>query len=182
MFSLRRSASRQLSSDIVVDDTTYPASALIDSRFDSTIYRLGVGYSLLRTPQWEAGMTLGLHVTDFTIVLDGQGSVNGSAVSRRREERDATLPLPTIGAYASVELTPRWHAAGRVSLFSMKARGFDGRLVDLQASVVYRVNPNAGVGIGYRYDDYRLASTRSSNKGRLEYEFRGPQVFAEAAF
>lgn len=175
VFWLRRSGSRRLSSDIVVVDTTYPASVVVHSKFESRIYRLGLGNSLPRTPQWEAGMTLG-----FTIVLDGQGSLDGGTVTRRREQRDETLPLPTIGAYASVALTPRWHAAGRVSLFSMKARGFDGRLVDLQASVVYRVDPNVGVGIGYRYDDDRLASARSRYNGRLEYKFRGPQAFVEA--
>lgn len=182
VFVLNRSASRTLDRDIVVDDVTYRTSGVVDSKLDSTIYRASVGYSLLRSEAAEAGVVLGLHVTQFDLLLEGEGTVNGGGVSRRREERDATVPLPTIGVYGRYAFSPSWRVEGRAAVFSLDHRGYDGRLVDVQASVVWSATRNVGVGLGYRYDDYRLTATRGDFAGRVEYDFRGPLVFVEAGF
>jgi len=39
-----------------------------------------------------------------------------------------------------------------------------------------------GAGLGYRYDDYKLTSTRDDFHGRVDYKFKGPQLFLEAGF
>lgn len=181
-FSLRRSASRALATSIVVDDTTFPVAAVIDSEFDSKVYRLGFGYSFLKTPAFEGGLAFGAHVTDFRIALGGQGSAGGGAVTVRREQRDATVPLPTIGVYGSVAFSPSWQLAARADLFSLESGGYDGRLLNLQANLIVRFSPTLGIGLGYRLNDYRVTATRGDFNGRFEYEFRGPQAFVEVGF
>jgi len=182
-FALKRSATQTLlSGDVVFDDTTYNASATLASEFDSKVTRLSGGYSLYKTPEAEAGVVLGLHVTSFKIALEGQGSVNGGAVAVRRASEAKTVPLPTLGAYGSYAFAPDWEASGRADLLYLKVGDYKGSLLNLQANVFYRFNPNLALGLGYRHDDYKLKATHPTWTGKLEYRFSGPQLVLEAGF
>jgi hypothetical protein len=181
-YSLGRSSETTLARDIVFDDVTYPVSATVSSEFDSSIYRFSVGYSFVRKPNMELGGAIGLHATDFGVALEGMGTVGGSTtqiVSRRRE---ALAPLPTIGIYGTYEVAPRVELAGNVDYLSLSLGDYDGRLVNAQASVSYRVFKNVGVGVMYRYVDYRLDVEKEDWVGRLTYQFSGPAVFLIAGF
>lgn len=181
-FSLKRSASRALDYEVTFGDTTYDAQATISSDFSSKIYRLVLGYSFLRTDEAEAGITLGAHVTDFRVGLEGTGSVNGGASSTRRERQEKTIPLPTLGLYGNLVLGPSWEASGRLDVLSLKVNDYKGTLLNVQANVHYRFSPNVALGVGYRYDDYRLRANRDDWTGKVDYTFKGPQVVLDAGF
>lgn len=182
-FSLKRSADKTLlETEIVVDDTTFPISAAVDSEFDSKVARASVGYSFYKTDEAEAGVVAGLHVTRFTFSVEGLGQVDGSTVAVRREEAAHTVPLPTIGAYGTYAFAPSWLASGRADAFAIDYKGHKGRLLNLQANVQYRFTGNFALGVGYRYDQYKVTETRRDPRGELRYTFQGPQVFIDAGF
>lgn len=181
-FRLSRSASRTLTRQLTVDNTVYPASARLDSRFVSDIYRASGGYSFVQTPRSELGAVVGLHVTRFDIDLTGAGRVSGQQVIRATEQRRQTVPLPTLGLYGALAFAPGWQATGRADYFLLRRGGYDGRLINAQANVLYRFTRQVALGLGWRIDDYRLAADRSSFSGRVEYRFSGPQTLFEAAF
>lgn len=183
-FALSRQArSRVLASDIRWGDTVYPASVDVDSTVDSKVMRIGAGYSYLRTPNAELGVVAGLHVTRFNVTLVGEGQVGDSGpITVRREHKSATVPLPTIGAFGTWGLSPSWLLAARADVLRLKLRGYDGRLVNVSADVIYRLTPNVGLGGGYRLVDYRLSGSRSDYTGRFEYRVAGPQVFLDLGF
>lgn len=180
-YQLKRDATHTISRDIQWGDVNYPASATLQSRFDSSIYRLTGGYSFYRTQQAEVGGAFGLHVTDFTVALAGQG--NGAAgLSFRNEARDALVPLPTIGVYGSWVFAPQWVLRGRVDYLSLNYEQYDGRLVNVMAGVDWRFSKNWGVGGGYRYVDYTVGSTRDRFQGEITYSFKGPTLYLTAGF
>jgi hypothetical protein len=181
-FSLKRNASRTLEAEVTFGDTTYDALATINSDFSSKVYRLSAGYSFLRTEDAEAGLALGVHVTDFRIALEGIGSVNGGPASVRSERQEKTVPLPTIGLYGAYAFAPSWELAGRLDLLSLKVRDYKGTLLNAQANLFYRFSPNVALGLGYRYDDYKLRASRDDWTGKVDYRFRGPQVVLDAGF
>jgi hypothetical protein len=181
-FRLARSGSSTLNTAITVEDTVYPASARVDARFVSNVYRLSGGYSFLKTPQGELGAVAGLHITSFDIGLTGTGSVAGQPASTTTEQQRKTVPLPTLGAYGAWAFAPNWQTTGRLDYFSLKHGGYDGRLINAQANVLYRFSPSVALGLGWRIDDYKVAADRSSFQGRVEYRFAGPQALVEAAF
>lgn len=181
-FRLARSGSSTLNAQITVDDTVYPASARVDARFVSNVYRLSGGYSFLKTPQAELGAVAGLHVTSFDIGLTGTGSVAGQPASTTTEQQRKTVPLPTLGVYGAWAFAPSWQTTGRLDYFSLKHGGYDGRLINAQANVLYRFSGSLALGLGWRIDDYKVAADRSSFQGRVEYRFAGPQALLEAAF
>jgi len=182
-FSLKRSADKTLlETEIVVDDTTFPISAAVDSEFDSKVARASVGYSFYKTDEAEAGAVAGLHVTRFKFAIEGDGNAGSGPVTLRREEASHTVPLPTAGVYGTWAFAPSWLASARADVFDLKLKGRKGRLLNLQANVAYRFTANVALGLGYRYDDYKLTQTRDDPRGEVRYTFQGPQVFLDAGF
>jgi hypothetical protein len=184
-FNLNRSVRQfAITETLVIDDTTFPVSAQIDTDFDSRVTRVSGGYSFVKSDAAELGMVIGAHVTNFEIGISGTFSAGGGAPATfRREERDATVPLPTVGLFGSMALAPGLALNGRADVFSFSHRGYDGRLLNLQANVTWHFTPNVGIGAGYRYNDYRVEADRGEDfRGRLDYEFRGPVLFVDARF
>lgn len=182
-FSLKRSSDKTiLQTEIVVDDTTYPVSASIASEFDSKVARASVGYSFYKTDEAEAGAVAGLHITRFKFAVEGDGNTGSGPVTIRREEASHTVPLPTAGVYGTYAFAPSWLASGRADVFALNVKGHKGRLLNFQANVAYRFTGNFAVGVGYRYDDYKLTETRRDPRGEVHYTFQGPQVFIDAGF
>lgn len=173
-FALNRSGTRAINRTINFGGNLYPVGIVVNSEFNSDIYRLSAGYSFIKSTQAELGVALGLHVTDFTM------SLAGANVARRTG--DALAPLPTVGLYGSYALTPRWLLSGRVDFFSFSYNDYDGSLVNFVAGVDYRFTRNFGVGLGYRHVDYDLDVTKSSFSGNVQYEFSGPVLYLVASF
>ena len=179
-YQLNRSASRSISRQIEWGDATYPVGAQIESTFDTTVYRLSGGYSFLKQPNVEAGVSLGLHVTDFETELSG--ATTGSGASFRREARSTLVPLPTIGLYGSYMLSEQWRLRGKVDYLSLKYNDYDGSLLNTALAVEWRFAKHWGVGIGYRYVDYKLDVEKTDFHGEVNYKFSGPTLFVNAAF
>ncbi|HSB22020.1 MAG TPA: outer membrane beta-barrel protein [Burkholderiaceae bacterium] len=181
-YDLKRTANKTLTRDINWGDTTYLAGANIESKFDSTVYRLVGGWSWLRNQQAEAGLAFGLHVTDFKTQLSGTGTGILTGTSFQRESHDALVPLPTVGLYGSYLIAPQVILRGRVDFLSLKYQDYDGRLMNWMGGVDWRVTKNFGIGAGYRYVDYKLEATKSDFTGEVRYTFKGPTLYINGAF
>jgi hypothetical protein len=173
-YYLDRSASRTLTRDIEWGGVDYPISATVNSEFNSNIYRLTGGWSFYHTPVAEAGVSLGLHTTDFKLALSG--------ANVQTESRSVTVPLPTLGLYGVFQVAPQWWVNGRVDWLSLTYEKYHGQLTNLVASGTWRFTPNWGVGAGYRYVNYQLTSTSEHFHGEATYEFSGPTLFVQGAF
>ena len=178
-YSLKRDATRVTDRQINWGDQVFDISTELSSNFDSSIYRLTVGYSFIKSQQAELGAALGLHLTDFELALSAAGANVGVL---KKEAKDALAPLPTIGFYGSYVFSPAFSVRGRADLLSFKYGDYDGQLTNVEATVDWRFHPNIGVGVGYRYVNYELEVSRSSWNGEVNYKFSGPIIFVEAVF
>jgi hypothetical protein len=181
-YSLGRDSTNTIDRDIVIEDVTYPANVDVTTGFDSDIYRLTVGWAFARGENYEVGGAIGLHATDITVSIEGQGTVDGSAVQIQQRRQDFLAPLPTLGLFANFEVMPGLVAGARVDFLSLSVDDYDGRLINLQASLAYRITRNIGVGVLYRYVDYRVDVEKEEYVGRFAYEFNGPALFVEVGF
>lgn len=178
-FALNRSGSAT-TSGLRFGDGEFTAG--IDTRMRTRTYRLSAGYAFLKDTDREAGLLVGAHVTDALISVRGAATVNGQFVGAFTERRSETLPAPTIGLYGNYRLDTRWELNGRVDVFKLNIGDYDGRLVNLQANALYRVTPNVGVGLGWRYHDLRVDADARNFSGDLKYRMSGPQLFLQAGF
>lgn len=180
-YKLDRTGTTTISREIDWGDVTFPVGVEIDSTFNTTVYRLTGGYSFHKTATSEAGFGFGFHVTEFEMALSGQGLGPGG-LAFQREARDALVPLPTLGLYGSYHVSDQVLLRGRVDVLSLKYDDYDGSLVNWMAGIDWRVHKNWGVGLGYRYVDYRLEATKKDFLGEINYKFRGPTLYLQAAF
>lgn len=181
-FQLKRDSVTTLGQILNFDDSTFPIQASLATKFDSSVYRASIGYSFVQTPTVELGAVFGVHVTRFDIVLEGNVSAAGQPLVVQREQQDKTVPLPTLGVYGAWAIAPGWAASARADIFKLKRGQYDGRLINGQVNLIWRATGNLGIGLGYRYDDYKVSAERSDFRGHVDYKFRGPQMFLEAGF
>ena len=181
-FRLKRTGSVLLGRDITFDDVTYPVDARVDSGFSSNIYRLTVGYSFIRKPDLEIGGAIGAHVTSFRVSLSGEieGSEQGFDLEGRRKK--VLAPLPTLGLYGTWQPAPKVELTGRIDYLKLKIGDYDGKLVNAQAGVSYRIFNHASLGVAYRYVDYRLGVDKDAWNGRVRYKLHGPALVLQASF
>ena len=181
-YTLKRSATKTTGRQIEWGDASFPVETQVSSRFDTTVYRLTGDYSFYRASNAEAGVGFGLHVTDFSGELAGQGS-DPNGLGFKTEAGHTLVPLPTLGLYGSYQVTDSLRLRGRVDFLSLKYQGYDGSLVNWLAALDWRFATHWGVGIGYRHIDYKLVDEGSSKfHGEVNYKYRGPVVFVNAAF
>ena len=181
-YGLDRSGSASVTRDITFDDVVYPAGARVDSSFKSDVYRLAVGYSLIRRENMELGVAVGLHATSFEAQLSGDGQVGSLPAQSQRRTRDLLAPMPTVGVFGGYQVTPRLTVAGRADYMSLSAGKYDGSIFNAEARASYRVWKNVGVGAMYRYVDYDFAMEKTRWTGQLDYKFSGPALILQAAF
>lgn len=182
-FSIGRKSTRTISREIVIDDTVYPVSAELSGRLDSDVYRLSVGWSAIARENTRINLSLGLHMTDFLLRFEGNGSVDGVITQGAVEGRDLLAPLPTIGIYATHSFNDRISVAARGDFFSLNIDRYDGTLWNARIGANWRFMKNVGVGAGWRLTSYDVGiDGAGSLNGRINYNFNGPYIVLEAGF
>lgn len=180
---LDRESSKTLDRSIQIGDTTFPLNATVAGRVRSNLYKIQFGWSAVRNDQVDAGISVGAHLTNFLVSVQGQGSVGGSGILVQRDERRSTFaPLPNAGLFGSIKVGRDFKIGARANYFQLKIDNLKGGLTDAEANVEWKATRNFGVGVGYRFLKYRLDLTKDKFDGAIRYRFRGPALYATAAF
>lgn len=175
-YSVDRSREAALDDEIVFDGVVYPASASIKSEFDSQIYRFGVSYSVFRDDNSDVDISLGAHVTEFATSIEGEVTADGTTTVIERRRREVLAPLPTIGIFARQELLPRLDLSVRADAFSLALGDFEGRIINVQSTLSYRLARRLSLGLTFRKIDYKLEVEKAEWSGRARYAFSGPAI------
>jgi hypothetical protein len=180
--TLSRNRSVSLARDIAVGDTVFPVAATVSGSFASRLYKAHVTWFPVRTDQAEIGLSLGAHVTEFRLVVEGEGTIGNVAGGAREERREVTAPLPNLGISGSYEVIDRVRLSAKANYLQLEVDELTGGLTDFEASVAYEVTENFAIGAGYRSLGYRLDVERERFEGKVRYEFEGPFAFVMASF
>lgn len=181
-FKVKRSGEVGLLRDITFDGVTYPVSANVESSFSSDIYRLTAGYAFVQEPNIEIGAALGLHATNFRVSLSGEAAAGGGGVSTTTRRKKVFAPLPTLGLFGTWKIAPRLEANARIDYLSLKIDDYDGKLINIQSGLSYRIFDHVSLGLAYRYVDYRLGVDKDSWNGRVRYKLNGPALILQGSF
>jgi hypothetical protein len=179
---LSRSSSTVIDRQIAVGDTVYPVNADIAAQFSSNLYRARVDYSIIENDQAEAGISLGAHVTDFNLAIEGIGSVGNAIGVTREERRKVTAPLPNVGIFGRIEVANRVKLSAQASYLDLKIDSIKGGLTDLEANISYQATNAFAIGAGYRSLGYRLDGNGERLIGTVRFKYQGPVLFVSARF
>ncbi len=181
-YALGRDSTATLAQDIIIGDTTFPVNGSVSAGFDSDIFRFTVGNRFFQRPNLEIGAAIGLHGTDFSVFVEGEGSVADQTASFRSESRSVFAPLPTIGLFLNARPAKKVQVNARFDWLSLTIDDYNGRLVNTEVSASYSVHPNIDIGAMYRLVDYAVRVKREDWNGRVDYQFRGPAIFVQVGF
>lgn len=181
-YALGRESTRRLEREITIGDTTYPVNGRVTGGFDSDVYRLTITNLVFQRPTFEFGVAGGVHMTDFVLFVEGEGSVGGNPGAFRQERRRLFAPLPTIGGIFRWQPTGRITVSANVDWLSLTIGDYSGRLINAEAGAAYRVWRRVDVGVLLRRVDYRVDVSRDNWEGGARYRMAGPSVFLQVGF
>lgn len=180
-WTLDREAARSIARTIQMEDVTFEAGARATARFVSSLYNVDVHWTPIYGSSYDVGFSLGAHITDFVVGVEGEATVN-ETVAFRSVRKTQLAPLPTIGTNARLRLADRLVLIGAAEVFALEIDGYKGRLVDAELGLVWTATPQFGLGVSARTLDYRLRMRRDNWTGRISYALTGPSLFATLAF
>jgi hypothetical protein len=183
-FDSSASASRNIDTEIIWGDETFPVGADVRVDRDFSIYELAYEYSFLRRPSWELTGSFGLHYTQLKLALSADLEVDGQPGETRTASDSASVdaPLPVFG------LRGLWNPGGdfwidaSAQYFALSIDEYDGSLTDYRLAAVWQPKKWLGLGIGYNAFNVDVDVDKSGFKGSLDWGYSGPQLFLSGAF
>jgi hypothetical protein len=173
-FSLDRDATRTLAADVTWGDQTFTAGSTVNSSFDFSDLRVGVGYSFFKTRDKELGVGAGLHVSGIKTRLESSGIGT--------ETTDVLAPLPVLSLYGAFALTNEWAVRARLDWLSLNYDIYSGDFRTMGFDVLYRPFRNVGFGLGLRSYVLDVEVDDTQWHGRARTVFTGPTAFVTVSF
>jgi hypothetical protein len=127
--SAKRSASKTLTEDITIGDTTFPAGTTVSSDTSLGIIRAAYGYSFVLDERLDLAARFGIYTMPMAFEFKGLSAT---------EKEDFTAPLPTIGLKGDVAITSRFFLRQSLDLFYLKYGDFSGSLTDISVALEYK--------------------------------------------
>jgi len=174
-FELGRDSATTLLTDIRLGDEIFTAGTAIEVDAQLHVTKVAYGFSLMNDAQKELGVIAGIHVTNYSAVVD-------APETGQRVETSLNTPLPVIGAYGSIALGANTDLHASLQLFRMKFDHYSGSLNNVYLGLTHYLNDFIGAGIGYNIYLMNLDSPDEDLRGSLELRHHGPIVFASMRF
>jgi outer membrane protein len=174
-FEFLRRSTTALDRDVVIGDEIFPVGTEVGSSHVSRTLQFMYGYSLWRDAQKELGISAGMHYTRSDFIM--------FAVETRQEVRVETeVPLPTIGAFASVMLANRWSVHGEARAFALQFDRYEGSMGFFAVRLERDFGQHFAAGIGFNYYSTRLESQEPSLRGVYKATRHGPLFYIGLQF
>jgi len=173
-FSLNRNATRTLAADITWGDQTFTAGSTVNSSYDFSDIRVGVGYSFFKRRDKELGVGAGLHISGIKTSIESAGF--------GAESTDVLAPLPVLSLYGAFALTNQWAVRMRMDWLSLNYDIYSGDFRNTAIDVLYQPFRNVGFGLGLRSYMLDVEIDDTQWHGRARTVFTGPAAFVTVSF
>ena len=172
---LDRKGTAVVANTINFGNTTYNFNDTIVSSLKVRSFAVTYTYSFIKNERIEAGASLGFNVLGF----DGQVAV---PTRLRTEYAENSAPAPLGGVEATFKFSKRFYAEARGQYIKGTISGVNASLKTLNASLLFRMNPNVTFGMGYIGYSASVNVTTVGSGGHYSLQSKGPQLFARVGF
>ncbi len=173
-FQLNRSGSRTLGTQIEWGNQVFPIGATVNSSYDFSDARVGVGYSFFKRPDKELGVGVGLHVATIKTSIESAGI--------GAEATDVLAPLPVLSLYGVFALTNEWAVRMRADWLSLSYDAYSGDVRNMALDVLYQPFRHVGFGLGARNLVLDVTIDKADWVGRARTAFSGPTMYMTVSF
>lgn len=181
-FDNRNSRTKKLEETVDWGDNRYDIGATVTSENRFKVGALAYEYAFMRQPSYEVSASVGLHVSDLSLSLSGDATVNGTPVSKSTKSNSVTAPLPVVGLRGAWVVTPAILVEAQGQFFKLKVNEVDGYWSDIRASATWMFNKNFGLGLGYDRFFNKVDVSKNDFDGRVKFGYSGVQLFVTGSF
>ena len=182
---LRRSNTRDIERELVIDDTTYDVGATFNSSWDTQYVALAYRFSLLRNDSFEGGVSGGISYFGQKLSLHAEGTITGpegETLAEKDVSKSLKVPAPLLGFYALGRLSDTLYLGGSLLYIQATYDNYTGHVWDGRLSLDWFPWEHFGLGVGYLYSEQSLGVTKASFNGDISYRFDGAQAYVRYAF
>ncbi len=184
-FRFVREVAGTVEREITIGDEVYPAGATLDTRFAAQTVPITYSYSFLQREKYELAGTLGVHWWVNDLSAEGSASLGGQDGDASAAAR-VQAPLPLLGLLFAYRPGPRWevdvHAEALVLNIDADVLNYSGSLVSLAGRTHYWFYNRLGVGGAVNWFDLEFDVDGDKWRGRIDYDYVGPQVYLVTRF
>jgi hypothetical protein len=183
-FESSRSETRSRGRELRFGEVVFPVNLEVTAEFDFRIIELAYEYSFLRRENIELGGSIGIHNVTFEMGLSGTltapvGSGSGSV----SEKADTEAPLPVLGLRGTYRLgDSNFYLNAHAQYFQLEYGNIEGKLLDVQAGVLWQFSRHVGVGVSYNLFDTSVDLEEPRLRGSLDWQYDGGQLFFRGSF
>lgn len=175
-YKIDRETSRKLDKTIEFGDHVYDINTVIRSYFNTNIYKLMYGYSILLNPKYELGLMIGAHV------LAVETGISSTGQEIYRDDFEFTAPLPDLGIWGGYAFNEKWAFTGNFSYLGAKVDNVKGNIVTYNFQVAYQVIPNLELGAGFTGVNFEVNVTKPRFEGDIRWGYSGPSLTIAYSF
>ena len=182
---LRRSNTRSIERELIIEDTIYDVGATFDSSWDTQYVALAYRFSLLRNESFEAGVSGGISYFGQKLSLHAEGAITGpegETLAEKDVAKSFAVPAPLLGFYALGRLSDTLYLGGSLLYIQATVDPYSGHVWDGRISLDWFPWDHFGLGLGYLYTDQSVTVSKTNFTGDVSYRFDGAQAYVRYAF
>lgn len=175
--------------DLDIGGEIVPVGAKVKTDFNLEVIPFAYSYSFVQSDKVEFSGSIGLHWTTAEFGINGKLFAEGVEDQPTFDESTnakASAPLPLLGLAVDYWITPRWLMIADAQYFALSlsdnVSDYSGALTNLRVATEYVPYAGLGLGIAYNWFAMDVDVSGSDWKGRLDYEYQGPQIYATYRF
>lgn len=158
------------------DGNLYDVGANIDSKFDTSWYRVDWRYALLKTDRGEAGFAAGISAYDFYLALSGIATIDdgmgGTIELQASGETSVVAPVPTVGVFLTYGFRKDLLLRLEANFMRFVVGDIEGRLVDTSVRLDWYFTRHVGIGGGFNATSIEY-DERGENPVKVDYRQSG---------
>jgi hypothetical protein len=174
-YNLTRDTNTILNKTIQYGNKIYAANADVNASVETQVIKAALVFSLINDGNLEFGFSLGGNI----ILL--KASLN-SITANLQEAVDEIAPVPLIGVYTYLTLSPGLFLKGNIQYFTLALQDLDGSALDFRGAIEYYPLKNIGAGVAINLFDFNFNMSNISVKeggetydlsGKFDYSYTG---------
>ncbi|GMR14638.1 MAG: hypothetical protein BMS9Abin30_0243 [Gammaproteobacteria bacterium] len=169
-----------LEEDVEWQDIIFREGTFVEAGVKMEIVRVFVGRSLVKNPQHDFGIGIGVHNLSLGAFIEGEILIDDGTTEFRQGDVSNSQPLPNVGTWWDFSPARNWLIHARVDWISANVGDLNGTLWNTVAGVNYQAFRNVGFDLSYQFFNLNLKVDSAEWIGEIDMRYSGPVLSVTA--
>jgi hypothetical protein len=139
-------------------------------------------YAFVTSDRAEIAGSVGLHYTTLEARLAATVTSPTTGTRSIGGPRSVDAPLPVVGLRGMWRIGDQVYLDAQAQYFSLAIDDIKGSLYNYRAALIWQPTRRVGIGAGYDAFGVDVELRQDDFRGKVDWVYRGPQVFVTVAF